>query len=158
MARDDDDSQAHASLYTPRDDEPGALTGIRVVDLTVARAGPTCVRQLSDLGADVIQVAHPARADIGGSDAHNLHRGKRSIVLDLKHEAGRDVLLRLCDRADVLVENFRSSVKQRLRIDYDTLAARNPRLVYASISGFGQDGPYGDRPGLDPSSRGWAAS
>ncbi|MDH4017919.1 MAG: CoA transferase, partial [Actinomycetota bacterium] len=114
---------------------------MRVVDLTVARAGPTCVRQLSDLGAEVVQVAHPSRGDLGGSDAANLHRGKRSIVLDLKQAEGRDVLLRLVDRADVLVENFRAGVKHRLGIDYETLSRRNPRLVYASISGFGQAGP-----------------
>jgi crotonobetainyl-CoA:carnitine CoA-transferase CaiB-like acyl-CoA transferase len=138
------------SLYAHRDDEPGALAGVRVVDLTLVRAGPTCVRQLADLGADVIQVANPRRFDLGGSDAHNLHRAKRSIVLDLKQDAGRAALLRLCDRADVLVENFRSNVKQKLDIGPETLMARNPRLVYASISGFGQDGPYGDRPGLDP--------
>jgi len=138
------------SLYAAREGEAGALAGIRVVDVTAARAGPTCVRQLSDLGADVVQVAHPARGDLGGSDAANLHRGKRSIVLDLKQADGRAALLRLTDRADVFVENFRSSVKHRLGIDYETLSKRNPRLVYASISGFGQAGPDADRPGLDP--------
>jgi crotonobetainyl-CoA:carnitine CoA-transferase CaiB-like acyl-CoA transferase len=143
-------------VYAARDDEPGALQGIRVVDVTGARAGPTCVRQLSDLGADVVQVANPNRGDLGGSDAANLHRGKRSIVLDLKQDAGREALLRLTDRADVFVENFRAGVKHRLGIDPVTLRERNPRLVYASISGFGQAGPDADRPGLDPIVQGLA--
>lgn len=143
-------------VYAARDGETGALDGVRVLDLTAARAGPTCVRQLSDLGADVVQIAHPGRGDLGGSDAANLHRGKRSIVLDLKKPEGRKVLLELADRADVLVENFRSNVKHRLGIDYETLSGRNPRLVYASISGFGQAGPDADRPGLDPIVQGMA--
>jgi crotonobetainyl-CoA:carnitine CoA-transferase CaiB-like acyl-CoA transferase len=143
-------------IYRPRDGEPGPLAGVKVVDLTLARAGPTCVRQLADLGADVIRVAGPERGDLGGSDAHNLHRAKRSILIDLKSEEGREVFLRLVDSADVLVENFRARVKRRLRIDYETLATRNPRLVYASLSGFGQDGPYGDRPGLDQIVQGMA--
>jgi len=147
---------AESGTYRPRDGEPGALDGVRVVDLTLARAGPTCVRQLADMGADVIQVGAPSRGDLGGSDAHNLHRAKRSILIDLKTEPGREVFLRLVDRADVLVENFRARVKRRLRIDYETLSARNPRLVYASLSGFGQDGPYGDRPGLDQVVQGMA--
>jgi len=132
----------------------GPLEGTRVLDLTIARAGPTCVRQLADLGAEVIRVSHPRRGDLGGSDAHNLHRNKRSLLLDLKTEPGRDAFLRLVDRADVLVENFRSDVKRRLRIDYALLAERNPRLVYASISGFGQDGPYATRAGVDQIAQG----
>jgi formyl-CoA transferase len=132
----------------------GPLQGTRVLDLTIARAGPTCVRQLADLGAEVIRVAHPRRGDLGGSDAHNLHRNKRSLLLDLKTEPGREAFLRLVDRADVLVENFRSDVKRRLRIDYAVLAERNPRLVYASISGFGQDGPYATRAGVDQIAQG----
>jgi crotonobetainyl-CoA:carnitine CoA-transferase CaiB-like acyl-CoA transferase len=132
----------------------GPLEGTRVLDLTIARAGPTCVRQLADLGADVIRVAHPRRGDLGGSDAQNLHRNKRSLLLDLKTEPGREAFLRLVDRADVLVENFRSDVKHRLRIDYAVLAERNPRLVYASISGFGQDGPYATRAGVDQIAQG----
>jgi len=140
--------------YAPRDAEPGALAGLRVVDLTVARAGPTCARQLADLGADVVQVGSPHRGDLQGSDGYNLHRNKRSLLLDLKTPAGYDAFLRLTDRADVLVENFRARVKHRLRIDYETLSARNPRLVYASVSGFGQDGPYADRPGLDQIAQG----
>jgi len=136
-------------IYRPRDDEPGALAGIRVVDLTVARAGPTCVRQLADLGAEVIRISAPNRIDLPSSDSHNLHRNKRSIVLDLKHESGRSILYRLIERADVFVENFRSDVKHRLGVDYATLSGLNPRLVYASLSGFGQDGPYARRPALD---------
>jgi crotonobetainyl-CoA:carnitine CoA-transferase CaiB-like acyl-CoA transferase len=133
------------------------LAGIRVVDLAVARAGPTCVRQLADLGADVVQVAAPrgvAAFASSGSDGQNLHRNKRSVVLDLTIDEGRDVLLRLVERADVLVENFRPSVKYKLRIDPDTLWTVNPRLVYASISGFGQDGPYADHPGVDQIAQG----
>jgi len=141
-------------LYRPRDDEPGPLDGIRVVDLTIARAGPTCVRQLADLGAEVVQVTGPVRGDLGGSDSYNLHRGKRSISIDLKHEDGLAVFHALVDRSDVLVENFRADVKRRLRVDYETLRARNPRLVYASISGFGQEGPYAGRPGLDQVAQG----
>jgi crotonobetainyl-CoA:carnitine CoA-transferase CaiB-like acyl-CoA transferase len=132
----------------------GPLEGTRVLDLTIARAGPTCVRQLADLGAEVIRIAHPRRGDLGGSDAQNLHRNKRSLLLDLKTEPGREAFLRLVDRADVLVENFRSDVKRRLRIDYAVLAQRNPRLVYASISGFGQDGPYATRAGVDQIAQG----
>src|SRR5207248_637072 len=84
----------------------------------------------------------------------NIHPNKRSLTLNLKSEEGRDILLRLVRQADVLVENMRPDVKHRLRIDYDTLAAVNPRLVYASISGFGQTGPYADRPGLDQIAQG----
>src|SRR5262245_6462093 len=134
--------------------QKGPLAGLKVIDLAIARAGPTCVRALSDLGADVIQVWHPRHGDLRGSDSHNLHRGKRSILVDLKREAGREVLLRLVRTADVLVENFRAGVKRRLRIDWETLREVNPRLVYASISGFGQEGPYADRPGVDQIAQG----
>jgi crotonobetainyl-CoA:carnitine CoA-transferase CaiB-like acyl-CoA transferase len=137
-----------------RKDAPGPLAGIRVVDLTTARSGPTCTRQLADLGADVVWVAHPRKGDLRGSDAHNLLRDKRSVVLDLKTDGGREALLRLADRADVLVENFRPGVTDRLGIDHATLLARNPRLVYASISGFGQTGPYAERPGVDQIAQG----
>lgn len=132
----------------------GALAGVRVVDLTVARSGPTCVRQLADLGADVVRVVDPRRGDIGGSDGANLHRGSRSVALDLRHPDGHAALLALVDRADVLVENFRPGVKERLGIGPDVLGARNPRLVYASISGFGQTGPYAGRGGLDQVAQG----
>jgi crotonobetainyl-CoA:carnitine CoA-transferase CaiB-like acyl-CoA transferase len=131
------------------------LADLRVVDLTVARAGPTCVRQLADWGADVVRVEPPAPAggNVGqgrhGSDFQNLHRNKRSLALDLKAAGALDVLLRLVDGADVLVENMRPPVKERLGFGWDVVHARNPRLVYGSISGFGQDGPYAERGGVD---------
>ncbi|MBR0667219.1 CoA transferase [Roseomonas hellenica] len=137
--------------------EPGAghspLARFTVLDLSRVRAGPTCVKQLSDWGAAVIKVEGPAEDDMTGerhgSDFQNLHRNKRSIVLDLKHPDGVAVLKRLAAGADVVVENFRPDVKHRLGIAYEDLRAVNPRLVYASISGFGQDGPYATRPGFD---------
>ena len=129
------------------------LARFTVLDLSRVRAGPTCVKQLSDWGASVIKVEGPADDDMtgerDGSDFQNLQRNKRSIVLDLKHEDGIAVLKRLAARADVLVENFRPDVKHRLGIAYEDLRPVNPRLVYASISGFGQDGPYAKRPGFD---------
>lgn len=134
------------------------LAPYTVIDLTRARSGPTCVRQLADMGARVIKVE--ARTDIDGDaprhgfDFQNLHRNKRSMTLDLKAPRGRKVLERLAARADVLVENFRPDVKHRLGIDYERLSAINPRLIYASISGFGQDGPYRDRPGYDQIAQG----
>jgi formyl-CoA transferase len=135
------------------------LSHIRVVDLCRARTGPTCIRQLSEFGAQVIKVEMPDEDDqeIGGRhgfDFQNLHPNKRSITLNLKTEGGRDALYRLVRQADVFAENFRPSVKQRLRIDYETLSALNPRLVYVSISGFGQTGPYADRAGLDQIAQG----
>jgi formyl-CoA transferase len=135
------------------------LGDIRVIDLTIARAGPTCVRQLADWGADVIRVEPPdARegltGDRHGSDFQQLHRNKRSLTLNLKSPAGRDVLMRLVDTADVLIENMRPPVKERLGFGYEAVHARNPRLVYGSISGFGQDGPYGDRGGVDQVAQG----
>ncbi len=142
------------SMYKPRPGVPGALDGICVLDLTLARAGPTCTRQLADMGADVIQISSPARGDLGGSDVHNLNRNKRSILIDLKSEAGLEVFFRLVDAADVIVENFRARVKERLGIDYPAVSARNPKIIYASISGFGQEGPYRDRPGLDQVAQG----
>jgi formyl-CoA transferase len=142
------------NIYASRSELPGALEGIRVLDLTIARAGPTCSRQLADMGANVIQVGSPARNDLGGSDYHNLHRNKRSILIDLKQEAGLEVFFKLVESADVLVENYRARVKQRLGIDYPDVSARNPRIIYASISGFGQQGPYRDRPGLDQVAQG----
>ena len=132
----------------------GPLHGIRVVDLTRARSGPTCVRQLADLGADVVQVADPRSGDIAGSDSANLQRNKRSVALDLHHPDGLAAFPALTDRADVLVENMRPSVKHRLGIGPEVCMARNPRLVYASISGFGQDGPYAERGGLDQVAQG----
>ena len=132
----------------------GPLDGIRVVDLTRARSGPTCVRQLADLGADVVQVSDPRAGDIAGSDSANLQRNKRSVALDLHHPDGLAAFLALTDRADVFVENMRPSVKHRLGIGPDVLLDRNPRLVYASISGFGQTGPYAERGGLDQVAQG----
>ena len=139
-----------------------ALSHITVLDLTRVRAGPTAVRQLADWGANVIKVEMPAALDTEdgpggprhGSDFQNLHRNKRGLTLNLKSDAGKAVLNRLVKKADVLVENYRPDVKHRLGIDYDTLKVINPRLVYASISGFGQDGPYRERPGFDQIAQG----
>ncbi len=138
-----------------------ALAHIRVIDMTQVRAGPTAARQLADWGADVIQVQMPEhmRGDdtLGGQDGSDYqytHRNKRSVTLDLKHPEGIATLRRLVDTADVLIENFRPDVKTRLAIDYETLSKTNPRLVYASISGFGQTGPYAGRPGFDQIAQG----
>jgi crotonobetainyl-CoA:carnitine CoA-transferase CaiB-like acyl-CoA transferase len=136
------------------------LTDLRVIDMTVARAGPTCVRQLADWGADVIRVepppdpADPELTGRHGCDFQHLHRNKRSLSLNLKRPEGREVLMRLIDTADVLIENMRPPVKTRLGFDFDTVHARNPRLVYGSISGFGQDGPYAGRGGVDQIAQG----
>ena len=131
----------------------GPLSRFKVIDLSRVRAGPTAVRQLADWGADVIKVESPeGDAGMGGErhgpDFQNLQRNKRSITLNLKSPEGVDILKRLVRDADVLVENYRPDVKFRLGIDYASLQPINPRLVYASISGFGQDGPYRDRPGF----------
>ena len=135
------------------------LAGLRVLDLTLARAGPTCVRHLADWGADVIRVEPPRSTDgLGGPrdgfDSVNLHRNKRSIALDLKHPDGHAAFLKLAATADVLVENMRVQVKHRLKIAYEDLKEINPRLVYASISGFGQTGPYAQRGGVDQIAQG----
>ena len=134
------------------------LARFKVIDLTRARAGPTAVRQLADWGADVIKVEAPEEtAEVGSrnsSDFQNLHRNKRSMTLNLKHPEGVEILKRLVAQADVLVENYRPDVKHRLGIDYQQMHEINPRLVYASISGFGQDGPYSGRPGLDQIAQG----
>lgn len=138
-----------------------ALRGLTVLDLTRVRAGPTCVRQLADWGAEVIKIE--ARDEGDGPqdfsarhdpDFQNLHRNKRAMTLDLKQPEGVAILRRLVERADVLVENYRPDVKFRLGIDYETLKEINPRLIYASISGFGQDGPYRERPGVDQIAQG----
>jgi len=137
-----------------------ALSHIRVIDLTRVRAGPTCVKQFADWGADVIKVEMPSvSTDEGfgprsGSDFQNLQRNKRSITINLKDARGVDALKRLIRTADILVENYRPDVKHKLGIDYETLAKENPRLIYASISGFGQDGPYRDRAGFDQVAQG----
>jgi crotonobetainyl-CoA:carnitine CoA-transferase CaiB-like acyl-CoA transferase len=134
------------------------LSRFKVIDLTRVRAGPTCVRQLADWGADCIKVENPEDEGFGGerhgSDFQNLHRNKRSIAIDLKKPEGVAILKELVAGADVLVENYRPDVKFRLGIDYETLKPVNKRLVYASISGFGQDGPYRNRPGFDPIAQG----
>jgi crotonobetainyl-CoA:carnitine CoA-transferase CaiB-like acyl-CoA transferase len=139
-----------------------ALARFTVLDLTRVRAGPTCVRQLADWGANVIKIEVPEHLESGdplggpreGPDFQNMHRNKRSIALDLKSRGGAEVFRRLAGKADVVVENFRPDVKTRLGIDYPALSKINPRLVYASISGFGQDGPYRDRPGVDQIAQG----
>ena len=134
------------------------LKGVRVLDLTLARAGPTCVRHLADWGADVIAVLPPHGGEgllaRDGFDYQNLHRNKRFVSLDLKSAKGRAAFLKLVERTDVLVENMRAPVKHRLNIAYDDLKPINPRLVYGSISGFGQDGPYAMRAGVDQIAQG----
>jgi formyl-CoA transferase len=135
-----------------------ALAKLRVLDLTRVRAGPTCVRQLADFGADVIKIETTAAEDMGGPregpDFQNLHRNKRSITLDLKSPAGKEIFLKLVKTADVVVENYRPDVKDRLGIDYESLKKVNKRIILASISGFGQDGPYRARPGFDQIAQG----
>lgn len=132
------------------------LADCRVLDLTIARAGPVAVRLLADWGADVIRIEPPSQtadSGIGGShdgpDSQNLHRNKRGLAINLKKNAGRDLFYRLVEQADIVVENFRPDVKFRLGIDYETLKARNPAIILASISGFGQQGPYSHRPAVD---------
>ena len=137
-----------------------ALSRFRVLDLTRARAGPTAARQLADLGADVIKIEERPKEAFGlggprhGPDFQNLHRNKRSLTLNLKEPDGVAIFRRLAAGADVIVENYRPGVKHRLGIDYETIRAINPRIVYGSISGFGQDGPYADRPGVDQIAQG----
>jgi len=133
------------------------LNGITVLDLTRVRSGPTAVRQLADYGANVIKIEEPDAKDSEnsafdrrmGSDFQNLQRNKRSITLNLKAPEGVAIFKRMVEKADVVVENYRPGVKHRLGIDYESLKKINPRIIYASISGFGQDGPYRDRPGID---------
>ena len=127
-----------------------------VIDLTRARSGPTCVRQLAEMGAKVVKVESREQDDFTRDefDFQNLHRNKRSMTLDLKHPRGVEVLKKLIAKSDIVVENFRPDVKHRLGIDYETLSQVNPRLIYASISGFGQSGPYRDRPGYDQIAQG----
>jgi crotonobetainyl-CoA:carnitine CoA-transferase CaiB-like acyl-CoA transferase len=136
------------------------LTGFTVIDLTAHRAGPTAVRQLADWGADVIKIEMPGEhTDATGSrrdgpDFQNLHRNKRSLSLDLKTPEGKKIFFQLAEKADVVVENFKSTVKHRLGVDYEAVRKVNPRIVYGSISGFGQDGPYEGRPGVDQIAQG----
>ncbi|MDP9095727.1 MAG: CoA transferase [Pseudomonadota bacterium] len=143
--------------------EPGPdlpLAGIVVLDLTLARAGPTCVRHLADWGADVIRIEPPETGgeeisgDRDGPDFQNLHRNKRMVQLNLKSPEGHAAFMRLAARADVIVENMRADVKHRLGIGWDEVHAINPRLVYGSISGFGQTGPYRARAGVDQIAQG----
>lgn len=129
---------------------PGALAGIVALDLTTARSGPTCTKILADLGAEVLRIERPGDADGHVHyDEVDLNRNKKRIVLNLQDARGAAVFKRLASRADIIVENYRPGVKHRLGIDYETLSRENPRLIYASISGFGQAGPYRDRPGYD---------
>ena len=155
------DGQQEAWTAFPR--ASTALSRFTVLDLTRVRAGPTCVRQFADWGANVIKVELPEEGDSENPsdfsardtpDFQNLHRNKRSLSLNLKSPKGVEILKRLVERADVLVENYRPDVKNRLGIDYETLKKINPRLVYTSISGFGQDGPYAKRPGVDQIAQG----
>lgn len=142
----------------PKINASKALSRFRVLDLSRARAGPTCVRMLADFGADVIRIEPPpgidpneamVAADRMGSDFQNLNRNKRSLTLNLKHPDGLEVFMRLVRNADVVVENWRPDVKVRLGVDYESLRKINSRIILASISGFGQDGPYARRPGFD---------
>ena len=147
-------------MPTPRASK--ALSRFTVLDLTRVRSGPTCVRQLADWGANVIKIEMPPQIESGeglggprdGSDFQNLHRNKRSMTLNLKSPEGVAVLKKMVKKADVVVENFRPDVKRRLGIDYKDLRKVNPKIVYGSISGFGQDGPYENRPGFDQIAQG----
>jgi crotonobetainyl-CoA:carnitine CoA-transferase CaiB-like acyl-CoA transferase len=137
------------------------LARFSVLDLTRARAGPTCVRQLVDWGARAVKIEMPGgRTGDGmggarhGFDFQNLHRNKRAMTLNLRDPEGVAIFKKLAATADVVVENYRPDVKRRLGIDYEDLRPLNPRLVYGSISGFGQSGPYRDRPGVDQIAQG----
>ena len=139
------------------------LEDITLLDLTRVRSGPTCVRQFADWGANVIKIEEPSDDPTGAStpfgkrdtpDFQNLHRNKRSLTLNLKTDAGIEVFMALAKKADVIVENYRPDVKHRLGIDYESVKQHNPRIIYASISGFGQDGPYASRPGFDQIAQG----
>ncbi|MEQ1776580.1 MAG: CaiB/BaiF CoA-transferase family protein [Burkholderiales bacterium] len=140
---------------------PLPLNGYKVLDLTAHRAGPTAVRQLADWGADVIKIEEPGGPDVdatgsrrNGPDFQNLHRNKRSLTLNLKSPEGKKIFFEMAKTADVIVENFRSTVKHKLGVDYESVKKINPRIVYGSISGFGQDGPYEGRPGVDQIAQG----
>jgi crotonobetainyl-CoA:carnitine CoA-transferase CaiB-like acyl-CoA transferase len=141
---------------------PLPLSRFKVIDLTLARAGPSCVRTLADWGAEVIRVEPPpdeseASELVGrrdGSDFQNLHRNKRAITLNLKTDQGREILMRLAEQADVVIENMRPGVTKRLGVDFESVRKRNPRIVYGSISGFGQYGPYTSRPSIDQIAQG----
>ncbi len=138
------------------------LSRFKVLDLTRARAGPTAVRQFADWGADVIKIEAPAGSGFSdnmaqprhGYEAQNLHRNKKGMTLNLREEKGRGIFFRMVEGADVVIENYRPDVKHRLGVDYEACRAVNPRIVYGSISGFGQEGPYRKRPGLDQIAQG----
>jgi formyl-CoA transferase len=138
------------------------LEGMRIIDLTRVISGPFCTMLLGDLGADVIKIEAPESLEPDGAlgaarhtpDFQNLQRNKRSLTLNLKDPDGLKTFLRLAESADVVVENFRPDVKERLGIDYKSLRKVNPRIILASISGFGQDGPYAKRPGFDQIAQG----
>ena len=137
------------------------LSHLSVLDLTAHRAGPTAVRQLADWGAHVIKIEPPSEGkndSMGGArhgfDFQNLHRNKKSMTLNLKSPDGHAIFMKLAAKADVVVENYRSDVKHRLKVDYDTVAKINPRIVYGSIAGFGQSGPDAARPGVDQIAQG----
>jgi formyl-CoA transferase len=137
-----------------------ALSRFKVLDLTRVRAGPTAARQFADWGADVIKIEVPAELeqDMGGPrhgpDFQNLHRNKRSMTLNLKETRGVEVFKHMAKQADVIIENYRPEIKHKLGIDYETIRLLNKRIVYGSISGFGQDGPYRERPGFDQIAQG----
>jgi formyl-CoA transferase len=138
-----------------------ALARFKVLDLTRVRAGPTAARQLADWGADVIKIELPKgldESDMGGPrhgpDFQNLHRNKRSLTLNLKEKDGVEIFKKMVETADVVIENYRPDVKFRLGIDYESVRAINKRIVYGSISGFGEDGPYRERPGFDQIAQG----
>jgi len=147
---------------TPRATESKLpLAGVRVLDVSQVMAGPYACMLLADLGADVIKIEPPGTGDqtrgamgfkMKGADSMgflNMNRNKRSVTLNLKSEAGRGVLLQLAKDADILIENYRPGAMKRLGLGYEVLKEVNPRLVYTSISGFGQNGPWADRPGFD---------
>lgn len=141
----------------------GPLAKYTVLDLTIARAGPTACRLMADWGANVIRVEPPAApgassAEVSGGrhnpDSQNLHRNKRGITINLKSPQGHALFMKLAEKADVIIENFRKDVKHRLKVDYESVKAVNPSIIYASISGFGQEGPYSERPGVDQITQG----
>jgi crotonobetainyl-CoA:carnitine CoA-transferase CaiB-like acyl-CoA transferase len=138
------------------------LAHLKVLDLTRVRGGPACVRMLADWGADAIRVETPPAqsgkdgytGDRHSSDFQNLHRNKRSLTLNLKHAEAKEIFAKLVAQSDIVVENYRPDVKFRLGIDYESLKAINPRIILGSLSGFGQDGPYANRPGVDQIAQG----
>jgi crotonobetainyl-CoA:carnitine CoA-transferase CaiB-like acyl-CoA transferase len=154
------DATRQTTPKTPQAPAPLPLSRFKVLDLTLARAGPSCVRTLADWGADVIRIESPSQGNEGvlgrrdGSDFQNLHRNKRAMTLNLKTTEGRDIFMQLAETADVIVENMRPGVTRRLGVDFESVKARNPRIVYGSISGFGQYGPYAERPSLDQIAQG----